>query len=194
MPDWKILRTLTVLVALASPAAFGASFEPTWGRDGMVVTSVSPAAPVGQAILERGGNAVDAAVASAFAAAVAHPFSSGLGGGLFAVVHDSARGESIALDAREAAPASADPGFYRDHPDVIRMGKHSVAVPGFVQGVWALHQRYGSLPWEQLIEPAIRLAEQGVPVSIWHQNMVKYAASALQDFPETRRWPGAGCR
>jgi gamma-glutamyltranspeptidase/glutathione hydrolase len=151
MPDWKILRTLTVLVALASPAAFGASFEPSWGRDGMVVTSVSPAAPVGQAILQRGGNAVDAAVASAFAAAVAHPFSSGLGGGLFAVVHDAARGESIALDAREAAPASADPGFFRDHPDVIR------------------------------------LAEQGVPVSIWHQNMVKYAASALQDFPETRR-------
>jgi gamma-glutamyltranspeptidase/glutathione hydrolase len=186
MPDWKILRTLTVLVALASPAAFGASFEPSWGRDGMVVTSVSPAAPVGQAILQRGGNAVDAAVASAFAAAVAHPFSSGLGGGLFAVVHDAARGESIALDAREAAPASADPGFFRDHPDVIRTGKHSVAVPGFVQGVWALHQRYGSLPWDQLIEPAIRLAEQGVPVSIWHQNMVKYAASALQDFPETR--------
>jgi gamma-glutamyltranspeptidase/glutathione hydrolase len=153
----------------------------------MVVSSVSPAAPVGQAVLERGGNAVDAAVASAFAAAVAHPFSSGLGGGLFAVVHDADGGETVTLDAREVAPASASAEFYRENPDSIRKGKHSVGVPGFVQGLWALHQRYGSLPWADLIEPAIALAENGVPVSIWHQSIVKYAAPALQDFPETRR-------
>ncbi len=149
----------------------------------MVVTSVSPAAPVGQAVLERGGNAVDAVVASAFAAAVAHPFSSGLGGGLFAVVHDAASGETVTLDAREIAPASASAAFYREHPDSIRKGKHSVGVPGFVQGLWALHQRFGSLPWAELIEPAISLAENGVPVSIWHQSMVRYAAPALADYP-----------
>jgi gamma-glutamyltranspeptidase/glutathione hydrolase len=187
MPDLKFVRNFAFLLALCHATAFGASYEPTWGRDGMVVTSVSPAAPVGQAVLERGGNAVDAAVASAFAAAVAHPFSSGLGGGLFAVVYDAASGETVTLDAREAAPASASAEFYRENPDSIRKGKHSVGVPGFVQGVWALHQRYGTLPWAELIEPAIALAEHGVPVSIWHQRMVNYAAPALEDFPETRR-------
>jgi gamma-glutamyltranspeptidase/glutathione hydrolase len=191
MPEMKIARIVARFMAcsllLCQTTAFAAAFEPTWGRDGMVVTSVSPAAPVGRAVLERGGNAVDAAVASAFAAAVAHPFSSGLGGGMFAVVHDAASGETVTLDARETAPAAASAAFYRENPDSIRKGKHSVGVPGFVQGVWALHQRFGSLPWAGLIEPAIALAENGVPVSIWHQNMVRYAAPALEDFPETRR-------
>jgi len=187
MPRNLIARLSFAAACLFSCAAHAASFEPTWGRDGMVVTSVSPAAPVGQAVLESGGNAVDAIVASAFAAAVAHPFSSGLGGGLFAVVHDAASGETVTLDAREAAPASATAEFYRENPDTIRMGKHSVAVPGFVQGLWALHQRFGSLPWAELIEPAIALAENGVPVSIWHRNIVTWVAPALEAFPETRR-------
>ena len=65
--------------ALFALSAQAASFKPEWGRDGMVVTSVGPAAAAGQAVLEQGGNAVDAAVAVAFAAAVAHPFSSGIG-------------------------------------------------------------------------------------------------------------------
>lgn len=187
MPDPKILRILILLITLCHASAFAAAFEPAWGRDGMVATSVSPAAPVGRVVLEQGGNAVDAAVATAFAAAVAHPFSSGLGGGLFAVVHDAASGQTHTLDARETAPAGASPAFYRENPDSIRKGKHSVGVPGFVQGAWALHQRFGTRPWAELIEPAIALAENGVPVSIWHHNIVKYVASALDEFPETRR-------
>jgi gamma-glutamyltranspeptidase/glutathione hydrolase len=187
MPRNLTARLILTAACLCHGVAYAASFEPTWGRDGMVATSVSPAAPVGQAVLERGGNAADAVVASAFAAAVAHPFSSGLGGGLFAVVHDAASGETVTLDAREAAPASASAAFYRENPETIRMGKHSVAVPGFVQGLWALHQRFGSLPWAELIEPAIALAENGVPVSIWHRNIVTWVAPALEAFPETRR-------
>ena len=174
-------------LAVPSQAVLAASFEPAWGRDGMVATSVSPAAPVGQAILEKGGNAVDAAVASSFAAAVAHPFSSGLGGGMLAVVHQAQSGETLTLDAREAAPASASAEFYRENPESIRMGARSVGVPGLVQGLWALHQRYGSMKWAELIEPAIALAENGVEVSIWHHKMVSYAAPALEAFPETRR-------
>ena len=187
MPSSKLAHITAAVLSLMHATAFAAAFEPTWGRDGMVVTSVGPAAPVGQAVLELGGNAVDAAVATAFAAAVAHPFSSGLGGGLFAVVHDTASGTTISLDARESAPAAASAEFYREHPESIRRGKHSVAVPGFVQGVWALHQRFGSLPWAELIEPAIDLAENGVPVSIWHRNIVGYVTQALEGFPETRR-------
>jgi gamma-glutamyltranspeptidase/glutathione hydrolase len=181
------LIPLVACSLLAWSTAFAASFEPVWGRDGMVVSSVSPAAPVGQAVLQRGGNAVDAMVASAFAAAVAHPFSSGLGGGLFAVVHDAKSGDNVTLDARETAPASASAEFYHKNPDTIRIGARAVGVPGFVQGIWALHQRFGTLPWAKLIEPAIALAENGVTVSVWHHNMVGYVADALEAFPETRR-------
>ena len=187
MPRVRCAGTIAALLLLVQATAFAAAAEPEWGRDGMVVTSVGPAAPVGQAILERGGNAVDAAVATAFAAAVAHPFSSGLGGGLFAVVHDGKSGETVTLDSRETAPVGASAAFYREHPGSTRMGKYSVGVPGFLQGVWALHQRYGSLPWAELIEPAIALAENGVPVSIWHHNIVGYVTSTLEAFPETRR-------
>ncbi|HET6564532.1 MAG TPA: gamma-glutamyltransferase, partial [Xanthomonadales bacterium] len=176
---------VTAFLLMTSAIAQAASFEPTWGRDGMVVTSVSPAAAAGKLILERGGNAADAAVATAFAAAVAHPFSSGLGGGLLAVIHDAKTGQSITLDARETAPASASAEFYLKNPDAIRSGRYSVAVPGFVQGVWALHERFGSLPWADLIEPAIALAENGVEVSVWHHNMVKAVAPALADYPAT---------
>lgn len=179
---------LTLLIALlASAPAKSANFEPEWGRHGMVVTSVSPAAAAGQQVLENGGNAVDAAIATAFAAAVAHPFSSGLGGGLFALVHDARDGKVMSLDARETAPASATAAFYTKNPQSIRSGAQSVGVPGFVQGVYALHQKYGSTPWKELIEPAIKLAEQGVEVSIWHRNMVSRVVARLEDYPETRR-------
>jgi len=173
--------------ALCALSAQAASFEPAWGRDGMVVTSVGPAAAAGQAVLEQGGNAVDAAVAMAFAAAVAHPFSSGIGGGMFAVTHMAIPNETTALDARETAPAGASAEYYERNPGSIRSGSRSVGVPGFVQGVWALHQKYGTLPWPDLIQPAISLAEHGVPVSVWHQDMVRRVAPTLADFPETLR-------
>ncbi|MCH7507702.1 MAG: gamma-glutamyltransferase [Proteobacteria bacterium] len=181
-------RVLTLLIALLTSApAMSANFEPEWGRHGMVVTSVRPAAAAGQQVLENGGNAVDAAIATAFAAAVAHPFSSGLGGGLFALVHDARDGKTRSLDARETAPASATAEFYAKNPQSIREGARSVGVPGFVQGVYALHQKYGSGSWKDLIEPAIKLAEQGVEVSIWHRSMVSHAVVRLEDYPETRR-------
>ena len=164
-----------------------ASFEPVWGRDGMLVTSVGPAAWAGQQVLEKGGNAVDAAIATAFAAGVAHPFSSGLGGGMFAVVYDASDGSTTTLDARETAPAGATAEFYAKNPKSIRSGARSVAVPGMVQGAWALHQKYGSMPWKDLLEPAIKMASEGFRVEIWHHNVVKRVAERLKEYPETQR-------
>ena len=182
-------KIILILLAslLTSEGVLAASFEPVWGRDGMLVTSVGPAAWAGQQVLENGGNAVDAAIATAFAAAVAHPFSSGLGGGMFAVVHDASDGTNTTLDARETAPAAATAEFYAKNPKSIRSGAHSVAVPGLVQGAWALHQKYGSMPWKDLIEPAIKMASEGVKVEIWHHNVVKRVAERLKEYPETQR-------
>ncbi|MDJ0655733.1 MAG: gamma-glutamyltransferase [Xanthomonadales bacterium] len=175
-----------LLLLATAPSAISAAFEPIWARDGMVVTSVRPAAAAGAEVLRKGGNAVDAAVATAFAAAVAHPFSSGLGGGMFAVTH-TADGEATALDARETAPAAIDPEIYRKDQSKIKNGPLAVGVPGFVQGVHALHQRYGTMPWADLIEPAIALAEEGVQASFWHRRVVTRVHSRLANFPETAR-------
>lgn len=177
---------MLLLSTLVCSGAQAASFEPVWGRDGMLVTSVGPAAWAGQQVLENGGNAIDAAIATAFAAAVAHPFSSGVGGGMFAVVHGAGDG-TTSLDARETAPAAATAEFYTKNPDSIRSGAYSVGVPGMVQGAWALHQKYGSMPWKELLEPAIKMASEGVRVEIWHHNVVKRVAKRLEDYPETRR-------
>ncbi len=183
----NLIRLSGILLALLCGMAQAASPDPAWGRDGMVVTSVRPAAAVGQAVLQQGGNAVDAAVATAFAAAVAHPFSSGLGGGMFAVTFLAGDGSVTALDARETAPALASAEFYEANPEAIRSGARSVGVPGFVQGLWALHQKYGSRPWPELVDPAIRLAEEGVEVGVWHNMVVSWVTERLEDFPETRR-------
>ncbi|MDX1460614.1 MAG: gamma-glutamyltransferase [Xanthomonadales bacterium] len=178
---------LTAMLAGLAITVQAATFEPEWGRDGMVVTSVAPAAQAGHDMLARGGNAVDAAIAVSFAASVAHPFSSGLGGGVFAVSYWAETGEVRTLDGREAAPASASPEFYEQNPEAIRSGKYSVGVPGLVQSLWALHHEYGSLPWADLVEPAIDLAENGVVVGDWHRWALERVVDALAEYPETRR-------
>jgi len=183
----KKIIFIFIVSLLLTETSSAASFEPVWGRDGMLVTSVGPAAWAGQQVLEKGGNAVDAAIATAFAAAVAHPFSSGIGGGMFAVVYSASDGTSTTLDARETAPAGATAEFYSKNPDSIRSGARSVAVPGMVQGAWALHQKYGSMPWKDLLEPAIKMASEGYRVEIWHHNVVKRIEERLKEYPETQR-------
>ncbi|MFI5316857.1 MAG: gamma-glutamyltransferase [Myxococcota bacterium] len=181
-----------VLCSLASQLALAATPGPAWGERGMVVTSVGPAADAGREILGRGGNAVDAAVATAFAAGVAHQYSSGLGGGAFAVVYMAESGESAALDAREAAPASANTANYigldgKAIPDASRIGPRAIAVPSLVQGLWELHQRYGSLEWKELLKPAIRLCRDGIEIGPNHQRMLQMIAPKLANYPETAR-------
>ena len=158
----------------------------------MVASSVGPAVPAGQAILAQGGNAVDAAVAMALAAGVAHQFSSGVGGGGF-VLGVLASGERFALDAREVAPAAASADMYL-RPDgtldreASRLGGRSVAVPGLVQGLEEVHARHGRLPWTRLVAPAIILAERGVEVTPYHRRILAFAHERLLErFPETLR-------
>ncbi|HXX48889.1 MAG TPA: gamma-glutamyltransferase, partial [Myxococcota bacterium] len=181
-----------VLVLAAARAAVPATPGPAWGKRGMVVTSVGPAADAGREILGRGGNAVDAAIATAFAAGVAHQYSSGLGGGAFAVVFMSESGEAAAIDARETAPAGASSANYlgpdgKVNPEASRMGPHAIAVPSLVQGLWELHQRYGSLEWKELVKPAIRLCRDGIEIGPAHLRMLQIIAPKLANYPETAR-------
>ncbi len=183
------MLVLTFVWAGASPvwAAHAA-----WGRQGMVVSSVRPAAEAGREILAAGGNAIDAAVAAGFAAGVSHQFSSGLGGGGLVLAYLGATGEVLALDAREVAPAAASADMFLDaegkvDPGVSRLGGLAVAVPGLLQGLHELHTRYGRLPWSRVVGPARRLCREGVPIGVHHRRMLALAEPFLARFPETAR-------
>lgn len=119
-------------------------------------------------IIDAGGNAVDAAVALAFTLAVTYPEAGNLGGGGFATVLMA--GHEYFLDYREEAPGAATRDMYLDAaghviPDASTIGARAVGVPGTVAGLWALHQRFGHLPWSRDLEPAIRYAHDGFAVS-----------------------------
>jgi gamma-glutamyltranspeptidase/glutathione hydrolase len=133
----------------------------------MVVSEAPLAARVGADVLREGGNAFDAAVATAFALAVVYPAAGNLGGGTFVVTRTSA-GEVAALDAREAAPLAATRDMYLgadgEPTEDSRVGHRASGVPGAVAGLWELHRKYGTLPWTRLVAPAIRLAEEGFPL------------------------------
>jgi gamma-glutamyltranspeptidase/glutathione hydrolase len=184
---------LVVVLLLLAPAAriFAASAAPSVGRDGMVVSTHHEAAKAGARILSEGGNAIDAAVATAFAVGVVQPFSAGVGGGAFALVRLE-DGTIRALDARETAPAAATPTMYTD-PGVPKgasvRGPLAVATPSFVPGMLALLEQHGTLPLSQVLAPAIELAENGVEIGRYHARMAGFMRRRFtqEDFPETWR-------
>ena len=131
----------------------------------MVVTAHRAATEVGIQILKQGGNAYDAAIAVQFALAVVYPQAGNIGGGGFAVVR-LADGTTETLDFREKAPLAASQNMYLDSLGNVIEGKSTkghkaVGVPGVVDGMVKLHQKYGTLPWSELVKPAIGLAQKG---------------------------------
>ena len=135
------------------------------GRNGMVATAHPEASQVGLNILQAGGNAVDAAVAVHFALAVVYPFAGNLGGGGFMVYRDKS-GKAYTLDYREKAPAKATANMYLDSvgnviPRLSISGHLASGVPGSVDGMVEMHKRFGKLPWAQVMQPAIDLANNG---------------------------------
>jgi len=180
-----VVASIDVRVASAAPAA------PEMGRHGMVVSTHHAAARAGAEILRKGGNAIDAAVATAFAVGVAQPFSAGVGGGMFALVRLE-DGEILALDARETAPAAATATMYTEPGVAERASVHgplAVAVPSFVPGMIQLLEKHGTMPLATVLAPAIELAESGVEIGRYHTRIVGFMRSRLPEdrFPETWR-------
>jgi gamma-glutamyltranspeptidase/glutathione hydrolase len=135
----------------------------------MVVCAHPLATQVGIDILKKGGNAIDAAVAVHFALAVVYPQAGNIGGGGFLVYRDH-DGPTATLDFREKAPAAATEKMYLDSagnvlPSKSRFGALACGVPGAVDGMWEAHKKYGKLPWVQLVNPAIELADKGYQVT-----------------------------
>jgi gamma-glutamyltranspeptidase / glutathione hydrolase len=190
----RLLAPLLLLL-LALPAHAARPY-----RGGVVASLYPQASDAGLQMLDRGGNAVDAAVAMAFAAAVVGPFHNGLAGGGFALVSPQGK-ELLALDFREVAPAAASRDmFLRDGKPVPRLstdGALSVAVPNAVNGYLALLEKAGSLPRSVVLAPAIRLAREGLVVTPKYRQMATGRVECLRGDPEAARIflrPGADGR
>src|SRR5215813_10022509 len=158
---------------------------------GMVVSDNAVATKAGMEILARGGNAVDAAVATAFALAVVDQAASGLGGGGFMVIYEAKEKRAHALDFRETAPAAAQADLYMRNgkpvPSLSLTGALAVAVPGEVAGLLAAGKRFGSLPLATLMAPAIRLASDGFPLDAALRYAIERQASNMKKFPDLGR-------
>ena len=168
-PDWRLPPTPTRIAPADS---------------GMVATTDSVATAVGLDILRRGGNAVDAAVATHFALAVVNPEAGNIGGGGFLVARLQ-DGEPVALDFREAAPLAATRDMYLDDDgeptEASVVGHLAAGVPGSVAGMWEAHQRFGTLPWAELVEPAISLADGLVVHERLGRSLADYARTLRGD-------------
>ena len=171
---------------------FPASRAPVRGSEAMVV-SVSPiATDVGVEILRVGGNAVDAAVAVGFALAVTHPSAGNIGGGGFMLLHLEDENREYSLDYREKAPAAASSGMYLDnHGEPVEglstRGYPAAGVPGTVAGLHLAWKRFGSLSWQDLVDPAFHLADKGFEVSFALSQSLRRGSARMKPFPESSR-------
>lgn len=170
-----MIRRLTLRHALAWLLALAlcnlalAANGPHYARQGMVVSQNALASEAGVQALRDGGNAIDAAVATAFALAVTHPTAGNIGGGGF-LIHRTADGQALTYDFREKAPAAAHPEMWLDADGNYDDEKHhsshlAVGVPGTVAGLFAAWEDAGTLPWARLLAPAIALAREGFTVT-----------------------------
>ncbi len=155
-------------------------------RHGVVVAVSPPGAEVGCAVLKRGGNAVDAAVATALALAVTYPSAGNLGGGGFMVIHPAAgKGSPAVIDYREKAPASASRTMFTKKDTIYSV--KAVGVPGTVSGLALAHGKFGKLPWKAVVEPAIALAEEGFLIDLQLASSLNWVTNGRQVTPEMRR-------
>jgi gamma-glutamyltranspeptidase/glutathione hydrolase len=156
-----------------------------------MVVSVSPdASTIGRDVLQKGGNAVDAAVATAFALAVTWPEAGNIGGGGFMLVYPPAgKGDPVVIDYREMAPAAATRGMFAKGkcPPALYVG-----TPGTVRGLGLAHRRFGKLPWTELLAPAIRLAEDGFAIDAALASSLNRVLARSADFAELCRVYGKG--
>ena len=180
---------MTLLLAVREPLAFAQGDVHTQHCDrAMVVSDSANASRVGRDVIARGGNAVDAAVATAFALAVTWPEAGNIGGGGFMMIRPADGQDPVCIDYREKAPMAAQVDTYSKGES--RYTRKVVGVPGTVRGLGLAHQKYGRLPWKELVMPAARLAKNGFTVDAFlagSANRVLDATSGEPAYTELHR-------
>jgi gamma-glutamyltranspeptidase/glutathione hydrolase len=182
------VRVVTIaLVAIVFVAAIPQLLAAAEAQHEMVVAESEPAANAGLAILHQGGNAIDAAVATALALGVTNPASCGIGGGGFMLIYLAKPAKFYALDYRETAPKAATAGMYmrsgKPDEDLARTGALAIAVPGEIAGLDAALKRFGTKKFSEVAAPAIKLARDGFPLG---EHMAKEVAMTAQLFASDR--------
>ncbi len=178
-------RLLALLIVLPATCAFaqvstntdvrfGSVRHPVYSTTGIVTARRDIAADVGAQVLADGGNAVDAAVAVGFSLAVTLPRAGNIGGGGFMLVYDSESGQTTVIDYREMAPRAAHRDMFLDadgnaDPELSRRSHRAAGVPGTVAGLHLAHQKFGRLPWNRLVQPAVDLARGGIAITHFQQ-------------------------
>jgi len=170
---WGLLAIGAVVAGIGAPPALEAqeadSVRTIRSGGGMVVSETAFASRAGADVLRAGGNAVDAAIAAGFALAVTHPAAGNIGGGGFMIIRWP-DGRATALDFREKAPLASFPEMFLDEEDEYSYELHHEShraggVPGTVAGFSLAHERYGTVSWDELVQPGVELAREGFPVS-----------------------------
>jgi gamma-glutamyltranspeptidase/glutathione hydrolase len=186
--------TVALLIALLLVLPAEATRQPVRARHGMVVAMESIATDVGVSVLQKGGNAVDAAVAVGFALAVTHPFAGNIGGGGYMLIR-MADGRSTFIDFRERAPEKATRNMYLDASGNLTRdsieGWRSVGVPGSVRGFELANTKYGRRTWAENMAPAIELATRGYQVSYALAESLKGSRSRISAAPSSASPPTA---
>ncbi|HLJ28796.1 MAG TPA: gamma-glutamyltransferase [Candidatus Angelobacter sp.] len=183
-----IFNLLALWLAIAQVASAG-GLRPVHQKHAVVVSVHEEASKAGAAIMRRGGNAVDAAVATGFALAVVHPAAGNIGGGGFMLVR-MANGETHFLDYREKAPKAASRDMYLDEkgnviPDASLVGYKAIGVPGSVAGLVYAEKHWGKLTLRAVLQPAILLARNGVRLT--YEEAQSLHEKHLADFPDSKR-------
>lgn len=203
-----LLGYLFLLYQGSSPASSLAKIKPTipekaservvkdavYGEDYMIVTANPLATQAGAQILAAGGHVVDAMVASQLMLGLVEPQSSGIGGGAFVLYYDNASKQLSSWDGRETAPSSATPAwFLNDHGEPLLFADmlataRVIGVPGVIDLLARMHEKYGLLPWDTLFTAAIDRANNGFTVTDRLANSLQNHEQRLQQFPATRQW------
>lgn len=185
------IQSFNVLADQAPIIGYAERFQPAIAKNGMVASQEIVASQVGRDILKKGGNAIDAAVATGFALAVTLPRAGNLGGGGFMVIHLADENKTVAIDYRESAPAAAHPDIYLDEngnvlKDLATHSHQSAGVPGTVAGLSYVLSKYGTMSLKQVMAPAIKLARKGVTVSYSQSHAINNRKKVLQSNPASR--------
>ncbi|SMG37181.1 gamma-glutamyltransferase [Dethiosulfovibrio salsuginis] len=180
--------TMALMATLAGTATAAPRAEITdvFSRHGMVSSAHELASKAGVEIMQKGGNAVDAAVATALALNVVEPNASGIGGGGFMTVRFAETGEVVVIDYRETAPKSSTKDMYASEEakekKISKLGGLSIAVPGQTLGLWTALTKYGTMTWAEVAAPAIRLAEEGFVLVPMQNDIIKDNMEKLTDY------------
>jgi gamma-glutamyltranspeptidase/glutathione hydrolase len=191
MGNFRLVKSICLIVGLVlvSISFSEGGRTPLRVKNGIVTSASRLASDAGVSALKQGGNAVDAAITTAFALAVTWPSAGNIGGGGFMVYHGE-DGHATTFDFREKAPLAANERMYLGlDGNVIDNSNHigmlAIGVPGTVAGLWKAHQELGSLPWADLVAPAVKLAREGIPMSYSLYSGFARSKGRFDQYPST---------